>query len=126
MHPRTRVHPGPVRWNLLAAALLPVAGCAAAEHPPDAPVPSSEPRAVLRLQVDLARSQDCEEAFDLALYRDRAVEMIAWEGPGGRCDGRAVTIRYLSRKASRDDVLRAVAALAAKVTPLPETNGGSR
>jgi hypothetical protein len=127
MDPPTRVHPAPLRFCLLlAAALVPGVGCAAAEHPPDAPVPASEPRAVLRLQVDLSRAQDCEEAFDLGLYRDRAVEVIAWEGPGGRCDGRTVTIRYLSGKASRDHVLRAAAALAAKVTALPEPNGDPR
>jgi hypothetical protein len=117
MDPPSRVHPGLLRFCLLlVAALVPGVGCAAAEHPPD----------VLRLQVDLSRAQDCEEAFDLALYRDRAVEVIAWEGPGGRCDGRTVTIRYLSGKASRDHVLRAAAALAAKVTALPETNGDPR
>lgn len=112
--------------RLFVAALLLVTGCAAAEHPPDAPVPATEPRAVLRLAIDLPRAQDCEEAFDLALYRDRAVEMISWDGPSGRCDGRTVTIRYLTQRASRDGVIRAATALAPKVTALPETNGGPR
>lgn len=124
MHPRIRVHPCSVPRSLsFAAALLALTGCAAATLEPDLPVPASEPRALVRLQVDLVRAQDCEEAFDLALYRSRAIDLVAWDAGGGRCEARTVTIRYLTRRASRDDVLRAAGAVAAKVTAVPETNG---
>jgi hypothetical protein len=49
-------------------------------------------------------------------------------GPSGagRCTDRTLTVRYLSRQASRDDVLRAAAAAGARVTPLPSSNGDSQ
>jgi hypothetical protein len=114
-----------IRIALLFAS-LPLAACAASAQPPDAPVPASEPRAIVRLHVDLVRAQDCEEAFDLALYRSRAVELVAWDPGAGRCADRTVTIRYLPRQASREDVVRAAAAVAAKVDALPEPNGDHR
>ena len=127
MHPRTRVHPATVNRSLpLAVPLVLLAGCAAVAPAVDAPVPASEPRAVVRLHVDLVRAQDCEEAFDLALYRSRAVELVAWDAARGRCTDRTITIRYLTRQASRDDVMRAATAAAAKVSALPETNGEVR
>ena len=127
MNERTRVQRAPViRSLVLAAALSPLAGCSASVPPPDAPVPAAEPRAVVRLHVDLVRAQDCEEAFDLALYKSRAVELVAWEPAGGRCDDRTVTVRYLSRAASRDDMIHAASAAAAKVSALPETPGERR
>ena len=48
------------------------------------------------MRVDLVFSGDCEEAFDLALYQNRAVELIAWDDQPDSCDNRLVTIRYLS------------------------------
>jgi hypothetical protein len=127
MDEQTRVHRSPVIRSLFfAAALSPLAGCAAAVPAPDAPAPAGEPRAVVRLHVDLVRAQDCEEAFDLALYQSRAVELLAWDPGGGRCDDRTVAIRYLSRKTSRDEVIRAASAVAAKVSAMPETNGAPR
>ena len=123
----TGVHPRLVNWSLLpVASLLLAAGCAASGHTPEAPVPASEPRAEVRLRVELVRAQGCEEAFDLALYRTRAVELIAWEPGAGRCTDRTLTIRYLSRQASRDDVLRAAAAAGATVTTLPASQGDAR
>jgi hypothetical protein len=83
----------------------------------------------VRLHVDLPRAHDCEEAFDLALYRSRAVDLVAWDAAGERCQGRTVTIRYLAKQVSRDDVVRAASAAAAKVDVLPSTpstNGESR
>jgi hypothetical protein len=126
MRPGTRVHPRSVKPLLLAAALLPLAGCAEILPASDAPVPTSEPRAVVRLEVDLARAQDCEEAFDLALYRSRAIDLVSWYAGGERCKGRTVTIRYLPRQASRDEVLRAAQGAAEKVNVLPPPNGESR
>lgn len=125
MHPRTRVHPRSVkRIHLLAAAIFPVMGCAGSAHVPDMPVPASEPRETVRLRVELTRAQDCEEAFDLALYRSKAVELVAWDAAAGRCADRTITIRYLSRQTSRDEVIRAASAAAAKVSV--ETNGEQR
>ncbi|APR83673.1 Hypothetical protein A7982_09022 [Minicystis rosea] len=110
----------------LAVPLVCLMGCVASTPMADAPVPASEPRATMRLRVDLVRAQDCEEAFDLALYRSRAVELIEWDAAAGRCTDRTITIRYLTQKTSRDDVMRAASAAAAKVSALPETNGDSR
>lgn len=126
MRSRTRVHARSVNRIALLVATLPLAACAAAAQPPDAPVPASEPRAIVRLHVDLVRAQDCEEAFDLALYRSRAVELVEWDRGAGRCADRTVTIRYLPRQASREDVVRAASAAAAKVDALPEPNGDHR
>ena len=127
MRKPTRVSPRSVnRIALLVATLLPLAACAAAPRAPDAPVPASEPRAVVRLHVDLVRAQDCEEAFDLALYQSRAVELVAWDAGAGGCADRTVTIRYFPRQASRGDVVRSAVSVAAKVTALPETNGDPR
>lgn len=109
-----------MRTPTLVAALL-CAGCAATGPTPGAPVPADEPRAALRLRVDLARAQDCEEAFDLAIYKSPAVDLVAWDRAAGRCEGREITIRYLPRRASREEILRAAAALAARLTPLEET-----
>jgi hypothetical protein len=103
------------------AALL--AGCAAHPPEPDVPAPPSEPRATLRLRVDLARGQRCDEAFDLALYQDRAIELIEWD-QGSRCEDRAISIRYLSRKTTPERVIRAAQQAAVKVSP--ETNGETR
>jgi hypothetical protein len=109
-----------MRTHSIVAAFL-CAGCAAAGRAPDAPVPADEPRAALRLRVDLPRAHDCEEAFDLAIYKSPAVDLVAWDGAAGRCEGREITIRYLPRRASREEIVRAATALAARVSPLEET-----
>ena len=120
----TGVHPRPVtRRLLLAPSLLLLGACATAGHTPEAPVPASEPRAVVRLHVDLDRAQDCEEAFDLALYRSRSIDLVAWDPGVTRCTDRTLTVRYLSRRASREDVVRAATAAGARVTPLPDSHG---
>jgi hypothetical protein len=128
MHQPTRLHPPLLNRSplpfLLAAPLLFSFGCSVSGHAPEIPVPASEPRAVVRLRVDLLRAQDCEEAFDLALYRSRAIELVAWEPGSSHCAERTLTVRYLTRRASREDVLRAAAEAGAKITPLPD--GDSR
>lgn len=82
---------------------------------PDRPVPSSEPRAELHLTLDLARSADCEEEFDLALYEERGVDLVIWDDARDPCVGRQVSIRYLSQQLSREALLVRVRELAATV-----------
>ena len=106
------------RTALLLPAIVIACACAPASlPPPDAPVPAGEPRAELRLSVDLDRARDCEEAFELALYRDRAVDLVTWEPPRDRCDGRVVVVRYLSARTTRDAVLAAAARASKRATP---------
>jgi hypothetical protein len=112
-----------------ALAFAPLAGvlaaCGGAMPAPsgahDVPVAAAEPRAELRLVVDLEARQGCEEAFDLAFYEDRAIDLVAWDARAGSCSGRAVTIRYLPRRRAEADVLARVRALATRVAPLPAT-----
>lgn len=87
----------------LAVACGPAATAPPAEMP-DQPVPSDEPRAELRLEVDLRPAQDCEEAFDLALYEDRGIELIAWDDAADSCEGRLISVRYLSRRIDAEGV----------------------
>ena len=73
--------PAPL-FALLVALLGWATGCGSAFGQngaalgPDAPVAADEPRATLRLQLTLPFAPDCEEAFDLALYANRGVELI--------------------------------------------------
>lgn len=113
---------------LAALAALVTAACGGASGAPpatpahDQPVPAGEPRAEVRLRVDLAPAQDCEEKFDLALYRDRGVDLIAWDERAGACGGRTVVIRYLPRRIDEARVLAAARARAARVERLaPQT-----
>lgn len=81
---------------------------------PDRPVPDAEPRDQLVLSLDLAPASDCEERFDLALYRDRSVDLVSWDDRVGACRGRVASIRYLSRKTTKEALLGKVAQLAAR------------
>ncbi len=106
-------------WLLILALLWPLAACPPAaaatgevKTARDTPVPDSEPRAELRLKVTLAAAQDCEERFDLQLYQDRSVDLILWDDSSGECEGRRVTIRYLSDKTTADKVLQSAQELA--------------
>jgi len=108
---------------VLAAVLLAlVAGCngaqAAAPATPDhdRPVPASEPRAEVALVIDLGPSQGCEERFDLALYQDRRIELVQWDGAKGACSGRRVTIRYLSAKLDQTKLIGLVRKLAQRAS----------
>jgi hypothetical protein len=85
----------------------------------DEPVPANEPRAELRLTLDLPRTSTCEEDFDLALYRDRAVDLIEWGSAEPGCSGRRVKIRYLSRRIERTALVSRVQGLASKVRVEP-------
>jgi hypothetical protein len=102
----------------LAAALT---ACAAPPlAPPDTPVPPGEPRAEVRLVIDLERASDCEETFDLAVYRDRRIDLVTWDASPGRCDGRVVVVRYLAGRVSRDEVVHIAERAARKVTPIAD------
>jgi hypothetical protein len=106
-----------------AALLLPACGKAACAAPqgPDAPVPDSEPRASLKVRVDLARKGGCDEAFELALYQHRGVDLVTWEGDPGaqaKCEGRVGTIRFLPKRITRPALLERVKQASVTVTVL--------
>jgi hypothetical protein len=108
---------------LLAALALSACGGAAAEPASpafDTPVPAGEERAEMRLRVDLAPAQGCEEAFDLALYKNRGIDLIAWDGNAGACAGREIVVRYLPKRTSEDDILKAARDLAKRVERAPK------
>jgi hypothetical protein len=101
---------------LSAASALGCGGAALGPATPqhDVPVPKGEPRAEMRLRLDLTPAQGCEEAFDLAVYEDRGVDLVQWDASAGACAGRVVTIRYLPQKLSAEGLLALVRAHAAK------------
>ena len=111
---------------LSLAALLGTLGCAATGAAelgpgvPDQPVPASEPRAELRLTVDLAASRECEEALDLELYRNRGVDLVAWDERHGSCEGRRIVVRYLSRQLTAEQALELVRAHCRRVSVAEE------
>ena len=96
---------------ITACSAAPVA--AAPRH--DEPVAASEPRETLTLKIDLPKSASCEEAFDLALYEDRGIDIVEWGGPPKKCAGRTVTIRFLPKRTTRAQVLERVRKLAVDV-----------
>lgn len=106
-------------WALLTltVGLQACGGAAVRSAPPghDRPVPASEQRGELRLQLELEQRAGCEEDFDLALYQDPGVELIDWEEPFGECKARQVTIRYLPRRIARDALLKRIQELAVDV-----------
>jgi hypothetical protein len=108
--------------ELAAAIALSLFGCisssgAAPRGSPDRPVPPGEPRAEIALEVDLEPAPDCEERFDLALYRDRGIELVQWDARAGACSDRRVRLRYLSGRLTSDKVLAAVRKAARDVKP---------
>ena len=98
---------------LAAACARPVQAAAA----PDQPVPPGEPRAELRLVVDLPPSSSCDEDFDLGLYRNRGVDLVQWDDQPGVCAARAITIRYLPNRLTRDRLLERVRQLSTSAVP---------
>lgn len=86
---------------VLCATLL-LAACGAAPVAvaprPDVRVPASVPRRTLAFVVDLEPGADCEQAFDLALYRNRGVDLIEWDSHTGECRQRRVRVRYLPER----------------------------
>ena len=79
----------------------------------DAPIAASEPRAQLRVIVALTPRVGCDEAFELALYPHRGVELVTWAPtpsplPVGSCRELRATVRYLPRQLSRADLVRRI------------------
>lgn len=109
-------------WLLVLALLaaLPACGKAACAAPlsPDTPVPANEPRATLRVVVDLPRKGGCDEAFDLALYENRGVELVQWDEGQSKCEGRKGTIRYVPGRLTRKALIEAIQKLSTKSTVL--------
>ncbi len=103
------------------ALVVAICGCASgasgrpvtAGH--DSPVPDSVPRGELALKLDLEPAADCEQNFDLELYRDHSVDLIKWDDKDGKCSGRSVVIRYLSNDVKPDELFAKVQKLARKV-----------
>lgn len=71
----------------------------------DAPVPVSAPRAEIALVVTLAHEQGCEERFALALYEDRAIDLVTWDDRRGACGERTIVVRWLANEAREDRVI---------------------
>jgi hypothetical protein len=112
------------RFVLLAwAAIGLVEACAPARVAVAAPqhdqaVPAGEPRALLRLELDLPKTATCEEDFDLALYADRGIDRVEWEGLGDKCSSRRATIRYLSNRIDSQKLVERIRKLAVNVRVL--------
>ena len=104
----------------LVMLVLPACGKAACAAPlaPDVPVPATEPRATLRVEVDLPRKGGCDEAFDLALYENRGVELVRWDEGQTKCEHRKGVVRYLPKRLSRDALLKEIQRLSTKTTVL--------
>ncbi len=103
-----------------ALALLLVAGCGGqagsqVAHPDptshDEPVPAGVKRAQVGLLLSLPPAADCEEQFDLELYRERGVDMIDWDDGRG-CVERGVDITYLPERLARPKLMQRVKDLA--------------
>ncbi|MBM4375864.1 MAG: hypothetical protein FJ095_12325 [Deltaproteobacteria bacterium] len=112
-----------VRFALLAS----VSGCSslasggpAATGRHDEPAPPGAPRAELVLVVDLEPAADCEERFDLALYRDRVVERVEWDVRRGACSSRRVAVRYLSESRRAEELVALIRGLVRRVEPSKE------
>jgi len=110
-----------MRWKpWWMMALTACVGCGASAvgtvPSPDTPLPPGEPVDAVTLSVDVPRSGDCEEAFDLALYRNRAVHLIEWDADAGRCMNRKVRIVYLRRQITRDELIAEVRGRASTVS----------
>jgi hypothetical protein len=104
------VQPGALGLLAALGAILLVACGPRADEPPargahDVPVPAAEPRAELRVKVDLTPRRDCDEVFDLALYQNAAIELVEWGGEPGSCLARVVKVRYLSARTTPGEVL---------------------
>jgi hypothetical protein len=102
----------------LALVLLGAAcgGAAQAAGPPDEPVPASEPREELVVRIDLPRTPRCDEAFELALYGDRGVELIQWSPLSRSCVGRIAQVRFLPKRLGREKLLETMRAHATSVS----------
>jgi hypothetical protein len=71
------------------------------------------------MKVDLAPRRDCDEDFDLAMYKDPAVELIEWSGAPGSCSGRTVKLRYLSARITRERLITQIRTLCQRAEATP-------
>ena len=105
--------------RVMVAVLSFAAGCGGASTevrgPPDAPEPASEPRATLKVELDLPRLSACEEDFDVALYASRAVELVAWSPSPSPCTGRHATVRYFPKRISAESLRKRIQELSTRV-----------
>ena len=84
----------------------------------DVPVSPTEPRANLKLKVNLESATDCDERFDLSIYEDRGVDLVTWDDAsalGSSCRDRRVTVRYLPGRVSRAALLSRIRTLSKKM-----------
>ncbi len=106
------------RFGLFTALFAAICGCAGGasgrpvEPGHDAPIADSVPRAELALKLDLEPAADCEENFDLEVYRDRRVELVTWDDKDGKCSARRVVIRSLANDVRAEELLAKVQKLA--------------
>lgn len=99
--------------------------CGAGTPAADVPVAQNEPRETARVLIDLPKTASCTEQFDLAVYENRSIEMIAWKDDEGGdrasesspdCEHRIAEVRFLSRHISKSDVLSLLRSHATRVT----------
>ncbi|MEM1032456.1 MAG: hypothetical protein AAF928_10765 [Myxococcota bacterium] len=84
----------------------------------DVYVPADVARSEVVLRVSLPPAADCEERFDLELYRERGVDLIDWDARSG-CSGRGVDITYFPERLPEPRLLERVRELATDVAPAP-------
>jgi hypothetical protein len=72
------------------------------------------------LIVDLRPGPKCEEEFDLALYSNRAVDLVQWDDRHGSCHARRIRVRYLSRRIDEQQLLRSVEQIAQRAAVTPQ------
>ena len=85
---------------------------------PDKPVPASVARQTVQLTIDLERSANCEEDFDLAIYENRGVELVQWDEPalGSECSSRHISIKFLPERLPRAELMQLVRELSTNVS----------
>ena len=115
-----------MRRILLVSTLALLLACGAGTAAADVASPASEPRETTHVLIDLKKTGSCTERFDLAVYQNRNIEMIAWQpdvaaGAAGQesgpdCEQRVAEVRFLSRHISKTDVLYLLRANAIRVT----------
>lgn len=112
-----------MKRQTFVVALALVAACGG-ELPPavtgghDVPVAASEPRAQVKVVLALVPRIGCDEAFDLALYENRGVELVTWASPrppSGSCRELRATVRYLPKQITRAELVRRVQQLSLSV-----------
>ena len=110
---------------IFEACLVFLCACGGGIHAADAPVAANEPRETTLVLIDLKKTATCTEAFDLAVYENRNIEMIAWKDDEGSphtstsapdCEHRIAEVRFLSRHISKADVLSLLRSHATRVT----------